>query len=147
MTHARFPCAQIAPARQVPHNPEILANHTMRNTKPNYGSCKIAKDSGKLIFYIHGKSDCVIDYQLSINAYKYNPNTEIRILENCGHGCFYQNVDTIIDTIIHAVHKLNNYIPKDKYRNGSNYTCPYYKNKEYISTCPYNASVFSGCDE
>ena len=40
----------------------------LRNTDNNPGACLIAKQTGKMVYYIHGVNDCVIDNRLSKNA-------------------------------------------------------------------------------
>ena len=64
---------------------QIIANHNMRNTEHDPGSCKIAKNSGKLVYFIHGKNDCVIDRRLAINGVRYNPNSRLKMIPGCGH--------------------------------------------------------------
>ena len=120
----------------------------MKKTEHNQGACIIAKKSKKPVYLIHGKNDCVIDRRISINARRFNPNTYLKIIKNCGHGCIFEKTDIITNYIKEALHKFKNYYPIDSTSRSIRDTCPkYHKKTENTLDCPYTSQYFIDCYE
>ena len=123
---------------------QIYSYNKMNQTERNIGSCVTAKKSMKPVYLIHGINDCVIDSKLSKFANKFNPNSYIKIVNRCGHGCIFHKPRLIFKYIKDALYKFKYHVPKDPSNNGSKFTCPRSKSQN-ITGCPHNKQYFKEC--
>lgn len=123
---------------------QINSYNKMNQTDRNIGSCVTAKKSMKPVFLIHGINDCVIDSKLSKFANKFNPNSYIKIVNRCGHGCIFHKPKLIFKYIKDALFKFKYHVSKDPSNYGSKFTCP--RNESLnITGCPHNNQYFKEC--
>jgi len=123
---------------------QIYSYNKMNQTDRNIGSCVTAKKSMKPVYLIHGKNDCVIDSKLSKFANQFNPNSYIKMVNRCGHGCVFHKPKLIFKYIKDALYKFKYHVPKDPSNDGSKFTCPRNKSNN-MTECSHNKQYFKEC--